>query len=80
MITYRYILGFAIFAFLMGVLQLIVAAVLQFSTHHGSGDYTIFALLWCALGLLAGWISQLLKQQADRLDRVESRLREITGD
>lgn len=76
----RMILGFSIFAFLMGFLHLAVAGVLQFGGHPGGSELTLLSLVWCAMGGLAAWIGGLLKLQSNRLDRLESWLYEVTED
>jgi len=74
MVSNRNFFGFAIFGFLMGFLLLAIAGVSQFSGHQGGSEYTMLALPWCGLGVLAAWAGQSFQQQNERLDKIEAQL------
>ena len=73
-------MGFSIGAFVLGFTFLACGATLQVLTARSSGSpFMMMAFPWFGLGVLASWIGGSLKQQSDRLDRIESRLGDRDG-
>ena len=79
MIGYRHIVGIVIASFVMSFIFLGSGVLLQLSGSHSSNNFIMLSLPFNYIGVLAAWLSRLVKQQSDRLDRIEAQMRERTS-
>ena len=74
MINHRQFIVLSITSFAVSFSLLIAGFVFQIMSMGGSNSLMLAGFPFNFIGILAMWFSQILKQQSERLDRLEAQL------
>jgi hypothetical protein len=76
--SYRMLLGFCICCFCIGFVHVGGGLYLAISgAGPASMPFSQVGLIWCALGLLSGWLFAIMKAQFAHVEKLELELREL---